>query len=191
MTDEAVHSDSGQAVEATATVASAEHAPAAPSLLKEDATWIGLAFLITVVLIVKYLMPMINKGLDGRADKIRDQLEQAKRLRAEAQELLKTYQSEQAAKLKEAEEILATAKQDAAHLRAHAAEELKQALARRTQQAKEKIARAEAEAVTQVRREIVETASRMAHEMLTVHMGGKGEDPTISRAVTAIERSFN
>lgn len=160
-------------------------------ILHEEATWIGVAFVLTLVLIIKYLMPMINKGLDARADKIRDQLEQAKRLRAEAQELLATYQRQQESSLKQAEEILATAKRDAADLRARAAEELKQNLERRTQQAKERIARAESEAVAQIRNEIIESATRMAHEMIAARMSGQSDDPSVARAVAAIERQIH
>ncbi len=177
----------------TATSAHSEvaesHAPASP--LANEYIWIGLAFVATIVLIIKYLVPMINKGLDARAEQIRDQLEQAKRLRAEAQELLATYQREQESKLKEAEEILATAKRDAADLRARAGEELKQSLDRRAQQAQEKIARAEAEAVAQLRAEIIESATLMAQNMLAQHLERQSEDMAVGRAISAIERQIH
>lgn len=168
----------------------AEHS-ASDSVWMNPETWVSVAFVVFVALALRYLVPMINKSLDARADKIRDQLEQAKRLRAEAQELLKTYRREQEAKLKEAEETLANAKRDAVEMRARAAEELKQNLERRTEQAKEKIARAEQEAVAQIRNEIIEAATHMAQSMLVARMGNMSEDPTIARAIASIERQIH
>jgi F-type H+-transporting ATPase subunit b len=167
-----------------------EEAAHKPSFLASEYTWITLSFIITIVLIMKYLMPMINKGLDARAATIRDQLEQATRLRTEAQELLAHYQREQEARLKEAEEILICAKRDAADLRRRSAEELKQAMERRSQQAQEKIARAEAEAIAQIRTQVIETAAGMASDLLASQLQSEKEDPAIGNAIAAIGRKI-
>ncbi|MFZ4541380.1 MAG: hypothetical protein ACOYNL_06160 [Rickettsiales bacterium] len=160
-------------------------------LLQDPVTWIGLSFVIVLVLFVRYLLPMINKGLDARGDKIRDQLEQANRLRAEAEALLATYEAEQETMLKEAESILSAAKSDAADMRARAGDELKQALERRSQQAKEKIARAEAEAVAQIRTRIINEATDAARTMLTEQAKGKSEEQAVARAISAIEQQIH
>jgi len=168
--------------------AAADHSA---SWLQNEYTWIGLAFAITVFLFIRYLVPTINKALDARAEKIRDQLEQANRLRAEAQELLATYKAEQESMLKQAEEIVATAKRDAAAMRSQAAAELKSALERRTSQAHEKIARAEAEAVASIRTRIVESATESARMMLAEQSSGAAEDHAIARAISAIEAQIH
>lgn len=175
-----------EAVEAKETHAETAHVEASSPLANEY-VWIGLAFTLTVVGIIKFLMPMINKGLDGRSAKIRDQLEQAKRLREEAQQLLAQYQREQEEKLKEAEATIAAAMRDAADLRARAAEDLKQALERRSQQAQEKIARAEAEAVSQIRAQIIENATQMARIIISDRLKGQSDDQAVARAIASIE----
>lgn len=179
-----------EGVEAKETHSETGHVEA-PSPLANEYVWIGLAFVLTVVGIIKFLMPMINKGLDARSAKIRDQLEQAKRLREEAQQLLAQYQREQEEKLKEAEATIAAAKRDAAELRARAAEDLKQALERRSQQAQEKIARAEAEAVAQIRAQIIDTATEMARGMVADRLKGQSEDQAVARAIAAVERQIH
>lgn len=166
-------------------------AEAGMSWLHNEYTWITLAFVITIALIARYLVPAINKGLDARAEKIRDQLEQASRLRAEAEELLAKYKSEQEAMLKQAEEIVATAKRDAAAMRTQAAEELKVALDRRTAQAHEKIARAEADAVASIRTRIVESATESARTMLAEQAAGAADEQAISRAISSIESQIH
>lgn len=142
--------------------------------------------MIFVALVARYLLPKINKGLDGRADAIRDQLEQASRLRAEAEALLASYQREQQQLLKEAESIIEAAKRDAAALRETAAQELKLSLDRRAEQAKDKIARAEAEAVNAIRTRIIETATEKARVILAQRAAEQSEDEAVARAIAVI-----
>lgn len=161
------------------------------AMLNNPYTWIALSFLIFVALFFRYLLPLIVKNLDGRAEKIRDQLEQATRLREQAQALLATYKAEQEALLKEAEHIIAAAKADAAALRANAAEELKAAMDRRTQQAKEKIARAEAEAISRIRERIITNASDKARALLASQVSAETEADALARALSAIEQQVH
>lgn len=149
-------------------------------------TWVFVSFVIFVALVARYLLPKINKGLDGRADAIRDQLEQASRLRAEAEALLASYQREQQQLLKEAESIIEAAKRDAAALRETAAQELKLSLDRRAEQAKDKIARAEAEAVNAIRTRIIETATEKARVILAQRAAEQSEDEAVARAIAVI-----
>ena len=165
---------------------------AAPeSLWTNPETWIVVAFVIFMALFVRYLAPMIGKGLDARSATIRDQLEQASRLRSEAEALLAHYQHEQQELLKQAKAIVATAQSDAAALRASAAEELKLALDRRSQQAQDKIARAEREAVAQIRTHIIESATEMARDMLAAQATSASDDQAVARAIATIEQQVH
>ncbi len=161
------------------------------SLWTNPENWIVVAFVIFIALSIRYLVPMINKGLDKRAETIRDQLEQASRLRAEAQALLATYQQEQQALLKQAEEIVANAKKDAATMRETAATELKAALERRQQQAQEKIARAESDAVAEIRTRIIESATDIARTMLAEQAQSGSDDAAVARAIATIEQQVH
>lgn len=149
--------------------------------------WVAVAFAIFVLLAAKYIWPFISKGLDKRSDAIRDQLEQAARLRAEAEELLAQYKAQEQQMLKDAQDILAHATRDAEAIRSKAGEELTQALARRTTQAEEGIARAEAEAVGKLKAQMVDIATAATRSVVTAQLDGKKEDPTVARALSAIE----
>ena len=169
----------------------ADVASHSPSILQNEVLWIAVSFVLCLALFARLVMPKIGKGLDGRADKIRDQLEQASRLRSEAQELLATYQRQQEEKLKEAEEIVAAAKRDAAAMREHAAQDLKIMIDRRTQQAQEKIARAEAEAVSHIRTRIIHLATESARTTLANPADSTADDLAISRAISAISAQIH
>lgn len=182
------------AAQATTTVAVETPAAAAHHVpLTQDANfWIAVSFTIFALGFIRYLVPLITRALDDRASKIRDQLEQASRLREQAQELLASYKAEQEAKLKEAESILVEAKKEAENLRNQAAAELKQSLERRSQQAIAKIARAEQEATNDIRTQMINVAASAAADVVKAELeGSKAEDPALARALTAIERQIH
>ena len=158
---------------------------------QDPAFWVAASFVIFIALGAKYIWPAIGRTLDKRADAIKDQLEQATRLRNEAELLLAEYARQKEAMLKDAETILATAQRDAAAIRAKAAEELTQSLARRRQQAEESIARAEADAVAQLRAHLVDVATEATRGVVAKQLQDQKDDPAIGRALAAIERSMH
>lgn len=160
-------------------------------MLHNPETWITVAFVIFVGLVAKFLVPVIGKGLDGRADKIRDQLEQASRLRAEAAALLATYQDQHEQKLKEAEHLLAQTQKDVIALREQATQDLKVALDRRRQQAEEKIKRAETDAIAEIRLKMIEIATEAARQTISTQLQGQKEDPAVAKALAAIEQQIH
>lgn len=134
-----------------------------------DATiwsFIGLIIFIGGVVYIK-VPGMIAKALDDRADKISNQLEEARRLREEAQELLADYQRKRAEAEKEAEEIVEAAKREAAQIASEAKTKTEEFVERRTAVAEQKIAQAEADAVNQVRASAVDTAIEAAEKLLS------------------------
>lgn len=180
--------DAADAVkDADVTAAAEPAANATQAMLHNPETWIIVSFVLFVAIFIKLVLPAITKALDSRAETIRNQLEQASRLRAEAEALLADYQQKQQKMLAEAEALVATAKADADDIRARAAADLKLALARRTQQAEEKIARAEAEAIALIRRRMIETASTRAQELLSdpAH-ASQADTAALDRALAAI-----
>ena len=161
------------------------------ALAHESELWIAVSFLIFVALFARYVAPMILRSLDGRAAKIRDQLEQASRLRAEAEALLHAYQAEREAKEKEAESIILSAQKDAEELRTRAAADLKASIDRRSQQAVEKIARAEQDAMASIRNEMIESATKAVREIIRTQLETGGEDQAVARALQAIEQQIH
>src|SRR3546814_4712644 len=107
----------------------------------------------------KARQPVLD-GLDARAERIRAELDEAQRLREEAQKALAEYKRKQRDAAKEAEDLLANAKHEAELLRRQAAEDLKETLARREKAAIENIAQAETQALQEVRAQAVDIAIR-------------------------------
>jgi F-type H+-transporting ATPase subunit b len=115
-------------------------------LLHTAEFWVFVAFVILVALTFKKVRTALTGGLDARAARIKAHLDEAEKLREDAQSLLAEYQRKQRAASEEAEGIVAQAKNEAQRMREQAQTELEHALKRREQQALDKIAQAEAEA---------------------------------------------
>ena len=114
--------------------------------------WVLVPLLIFLAIVAwKGGFKAVGSALDKRADAIRDELDEAKRLREEAQALLASYQRKQAEAEKQAEDIVERARRDAEAMAKKARADLADRLQRRAAQAEAKIERAEAQALAEVR----------------------------------------
>jgi len=145
--------------------------------------WIALSLVIFLGLVVwKGMAPML-KSLDERAAKIKQELDEARTLREEAQHMLAEYKRKQRDALGEAEQIVEHAKQEAERMQTKAQEELDEQLKRREQQAMDKIAQAEKAALREVRGQAVDLAiaatAKLVSEKMTDKQAGEIIDETI------------
>lgn len=129
--------------------------------------WVLLSFLIFCGILVYMGVPgAIAGSLDARADKIKGELEEARRLREEAQALLEDYRKKQREATAEAQAIIDHARREAETLAADTRRTLTEMVERRTKAAEEKIARAEAQAVADVKFAAVDNAMAVAERIL-------------------------
>ncbi|MFP1631798.1 F0F1 ATP synthase subunit B [Zhengella sp. ZM62] len=129
--------------------------------------WALVALVIFLGLLVWLKVPaVIAKSLDARADKIRNDLDEARKLREEAQQVLAEYQRKRKEAEEEAETIVAAAKRDAELLKAEAKQKAEEYVTRRTAVAEQKIAQAERDAVNEVRATAVDLAVEAARTVL-------------------------
>ena len=127
-------------------------------LLKDPEFWVLLAFVIAFGFLAWKVTPMLGGTLDQRAAKIKADIEEAARLRAEAERALAEFQRKQREALKEAEEIIAHARAEAERVAAAGERDLAAALERRRRMASEKVTLGEAKATAEVRNAAVEIA---------------------------------
>ncbi|MFO1189446.1 MAG: F0F1 ATP synthase subunit B [Alphaproteobacteria bacterium] len=129
--------------------------------------WVAIAFLIFVALVAKKVGGMVVSGLDARAARIKADIEEAAKLRDEAQALLADYQRRQRQAETEAKDILAAAETEAARMRSESMAQLDAALKRREAMAMDRIARAEAQALAEVRNLAVDVALNATRRLIT------------------------
>ncbi len=158
-----------------------------------DATFWAFAALVVFIGLMIYLkIPgQIAKSLDSRADKIRNELDEARRLREEAQELLAEYQRKRKAAEEEAASIIASARHEAENLAADAVKKTEEFVARRTAMAEQKISQAEAAALAEVRSTAVDIAIAAAQQVIAGKMEGKDADALVKRSIDEVKSRLN
>ena len=154
--------------------------------------WVLIAFLIFCAILLKAGVPaMIGKLLDARADTIRHELDEARRLREEAQTLLSDYQRKQRDAEGEAKTIVDNAKREAEQFAADTRKQLAEQLERRIKLAEEKIARAEAQAVSEVRATAVDGALAAAGKILAGKATGTAGTGLIDESIRDLKSKLN
>ncbi len=145
---------------------------------------VALAFIAFLGLLVYLKVPQaLARSLDSRADRIRAELEEARKLREEAQALLAEYQRKQHAAEEEAEAIVKQAKEEAQRMTREAREAMANMVARRAKEAEQKIAQAEAQAVADVRNSAAEAAATAAATVIAAKATGDTSDKLIAAGI--------
>lgn len=154
-----------------------------PEFMHDAEFWVLVAFVIAIAFLVYKAKGAITGGLDQRSAKIKADLEEARRLRDEAQKTLAEYQRKQRDALKEAEAIVAHAKEEAQLFAAQAAKDLDAAVERRRRLAVEKIALEEGKALSEVRNSAVDLAIAALGHVLAQDLDAQKKSALIDDAI--------
>jgi F-type H+-transporting ATPase subunit b len=161
-------------------------------LMMETETWVALAF-VCFVGGMGYIgvHRMIAKSLDERSDRIKAELDEARKLKDEAAQLLADYQRKREQAETEAQEIIAGAKAEAERLAVEAKAKIEEFVGRRTKMAETKIAQAEAQATADVRSAAADAAISAAEKILTQETKGKLANDLIAKGIEDVRKKLN
>lgn len=153
---------------------------------------VTIAFLIFVGILIYFKVPtLVGNLLDKRAENIRNDLDEAKKLRQEAQEIFASYERRQREVSGQADQIVANARREAEAQANRAKEDLKTSIQRRLKAAEDQIASAEADAIRAVRDRAVRTAVAAASELLGAQVAGGQRSAGIDEAIDDVARRLN
>jgi F-type H+-transporting ATPase subunit b len=163
-----------------------------PVMLKSAEFWVLVSFLAFMALLWKMKVhSTIAKALDDRSEAIRKELDEARRLRQDAQDLLAEYQQKQRQAETEAKSIIEQAQREADALKVASERALKEQLDRRARLAEDKIARAEAQAVAEVRAAAVERAVAATERILAQKTAGDVGGALVDQAIRDLKGHLN
>jgi F-type H+-transporting ATPase subunit b len=158
----------------------------------EPEFWVAVAFFIFAgILAYLGVHRMLVKRIDDRQGHIKAELEEARRLKAEAEALLATYKRKQQEAEHEAQAIIASAKVEAERLAAEAEAKIEEFVARHTKMAENKIAQAEAQALADVRSAATEAAAAAAETILSRAVKDKVGDDLIAKGIADLKGKLN
>lgn len=154
------------------------------ALLQVAEFWVFIALVLFFGLLVYLKVPgAVASGLDGYAQKIQNELDEAQRLREESQTLLASIKQQREHAERQAAEMIAAAEADAARLAVEAKAKLDEEIDRRQTLAERRIAAAEAAAAAEVKSVAADLAAQMTGTILQGRLKGLKSDPLIDRAV--------
>ncbi|MFC0245087.1 F0F1 ATP synthase subunit B [Falsochrobactrum ovis] len=154
--------------------------------------WATVALVLFIALIVYLKVPgAIGRSLDQRADNIRKELEEARTLREEAQQLLAEYHRKRKEAEKEASDIVAAAEREAKALLEEAKRSTEEYVARRNKLAEQKIATAETDAINAVRSSAVDIAVAAAGKIMADKMDGPLSENLFKDALVQVKSNLN
>jgi F-type H+-transporting ATPase subunit b len=133
----------------------------APSLIlpaTNEIVWGAISFAAVVFLLYKFAWPGLKKGLEDRSAKIRDDLEEAERARAEAESVLEEYKGQLADARNEAARIIDEARQTADSLRSDLQAKAESDIAEMRQRAAADVEAAKAQATQDLKSEVARIA---------------------------------
>jgi len=155
-------------------------------LFADPEFWVLVAAVIFVAAVWKPARKALLGSLDERAARIRAELDEAKKLREEAEQLLAQYQQREREAAGEAEAIVARAREEAERIAAQSARDLDDALVRRQRLAEERIAQAEAKALDEIRAVAVDVAIGAAREVIVAQIDEERGAALLDAAIAAL-----
>jgi F-type H+-transporting ATPase subunit b len=148
--------------------------------------WVFIAIVIFAFLAGGKIMGSINGMLDARSQSVRDSVDEAARLKAEAQAMLAEAKAAQAQAVEDAKHILESAHAAAERMTADLAAEAKAASKWRERMALERIAAAEASAVNDVRAAAIDIATAASAAILRDSFGAQADAAMLDQAIAVV-----
>jgi F-type H+-transporting ATPase subunit b len=160
--------------------------------LLEAEFWVAVAFVIFLAVLWRLgVHRKAIQSLDQRANRIAAELDDARKLREEAQAILAESEKKRREAEREAQEIIAGAREEAERVAAEAKTKAEEFVARRTQIAQQKIAQAESQAVAEVRAAAAEAAVAASERILGQTVQGKVADDLIGQGIRDVKAKLN
>lgn len=160
--------------------------------LKEPEFWVAVGFVAVIGLLLYVRVPKMVAGmLDARAAGIAAELDEARRLREEAQSVLTGLKAKAAGAEREAQSIVDEAKAEAARFAVDARAALTQQIARRAQVAQDKIAQAEAAAMAEIRQLAADAAAAAAEKLIAARMDESKAAAMIEGSIKSLGSKLN
>ena len=128
---------------------------------------------------------------DKKINAIETSIEEATKLREEAQDLLASYKRKLATAEKEAEDIIGEAREEALTLKAQMTKDLKSSLSRREKLALDRISQAENDASSEVRTMITDVALLATRQLLIENIDNKKADELINKSIVDLSSKLN
>lgn len=148
---------------------------------------VSISMVVLIAIFIWKKVPgMITGGLDAKIAAIREQLDEAKALRAEAEALRDEYTAKITNAEKDAEAMIENARHEADALVAKAEADSKALIERRKRMAEDKISAAEREAIDEVRATAAAAATTASRKLIAEKHDSKADVALVDEVIAGI-----
>ena len=172
-----------------------EHVEAASGIMAalshDTGLWVLISFVLFAALAFKLGRKSVTGKLDGKIQEIKDEIENAERLRVEAQELLAQYQRKQRDAEKEADSIVKNAKTQAKSIKKAMKADLDDLMERREAQLSDRMKRLEENAIAKIKDEAADVAMAATTEMIMQALDDKTQKALADQSIQTISKQLN
>jgi F-type H+-transporting ATPase subunit b len=161
-------------------------------MFSEPEFWVAVGFVVLMgVFVYVGVHRTVLKALDHRSDRIKAELDDARRLKDDAAKLLAEYKTRHASAEREAQDIISNARAEAERIASEAKAKMEDFIARRTKTAESKIALAEAQALADVREAAANAAVTAASTVLSQSVKGSVADDLLAKGIDEVRQKLN
>jgi F-type H+-transporting ATPase subunit b len=157
-----------------------------PGFFAEPRNWVIIAFFLFFIIFGKKLWGALAGMLDARAASVRAEMDEAARLKSEAQAMLKEAEAARAKALTDAKSLIDGAAAEAARVAEAARTEAEASAKRREQMALDRIAAAQKQAVDEVRTAAAELATVAARQVIAEGLSPESSAALIDQAIAQL-----
>jgi F-type H+-transporting ATPase subunit b len=156
---------------------------------QQPASWVFIAFLIFVSIALYLKVPkMVTKLLDEQIDKIRNDLDDARELKENANSLLAEYERKIESANKEVEIIINQAKTNAEIYEKESNIKIEEFILRSEKQSVVKIQQAEKSAINKINEEIINISIEVSEKIISNKMDDKNSDQLFESSIDQIKK---
>jgi F-type H+-transporting ATPase subunit b len=153
--------------------------------------WVAISFVVFVLLAIKFAGSKITSALDKKIEQIKNEIETAKQLKQEAQDLLAEFQSKQRDAEMIASRIIEDAKASARLVQEAAEADLAQSMERREAQLAERLKRIEEKAIADIQNHAADLAIQATREIVTKTLDTKASGNLIDQTIQSVSKYLN
>jgi len=161
------------------------------NMFQDPTFWVGIAFCITVLCLIKLAGKAIGGVLQARAEKIASRLDEAAKLRVEAEALLKEYTTRHEKLEQTTKDALEEAEKNARQLKENIQTEFDEKLKHREEAAYQRLERATEEASEEVRNLAIAIAMQAVEKILAEKLSDKEGQRLIENAIDSLPALFS
>lgn len=148
--------------------------------------WLAIAFALFVVLFIKYAMPHLINSIDAKSKAVADEIENAKKMTAEAKILLEKAEEYYQESVHFAEKIIRNAEEDSRKTIESAQKTLEAEISKKTDAVMNRLKTEEEHAIRQVKSQIIEKAMENIQANIANDLGEKEQDNLVEKALNDV-----